>query len=203
MSKQKIDRRIARTKRLIREALAALIEEKGFESITVSDITSKADINRGTFYLHYQDKFDLLEKCESEIFQEIEDIAKDIKVDDLRKFSRNQKPLAYSVKLLEYIKDNAAFMKAVLGPNGNVTFQIKLKEYIKANIGKVFLKEAEANEDRMKVPREYLLSYIVSAHLGVIQQWLQNELKESPQEIAQYIGIITVEGPFQASGFNK
>ncbi|WP_456276153.1 TetR/AcrR family transcriptional regulator [Bacillus sp. AK128] len=203
MSEQKVDRRIARTKRLIREALAVLIEEKGFESITVRDITTSADINRGTFYLHYQDKFDLLEKCENEIFHEIEDIAKDIKVDDLRKFSENQKPLAFSVKLLEYIKDNAAFMKAVLGPNGNVAFQIKLKEYIKTNIGKVFLKEVEVNEDRMKVPREYLLSYIVSAHLGVIQQWLQNELKETPQEIARYIGIVTVEGPFQASGFKK
>jgi len=78
-------------------------------------------------------------------------------------------------------------MKAVLGPNGNVTFQIKLKEYIKTNIGKVFVKEAEENEDGMKVPRDYLLSYIVSAHLGVIQQWLQNELKETPQEIARYI----------------
>ncbi|WP_280771794.1 TetR/AcrR family transcriptional regulator [Salipaludibacillus daqingensis] len=203
MSVQKVDRRIARTKRMIREALAALIEEKGFESITVRDITSEADINRGTFYLHYQDKFDLLKKCENEFFQEIEDIAKDIKVNDIRKFSENQQPLAYSVKLLEYIKNNAAFMRAVLGPNGNVAFQIKLKEYIKTNIGKVFLKEAEGNKDRMKVPREYLLSYIVSAHLGVIQQWLQNELKESPQEIARYIGIITVEGPFQASGFKK
>lgn len=51
-------------------------------------------------------------------------------------------------------------MKAVLGPNVNVAFQIKLKEYIKTNIGKVFLKEAEAHEDSMKVPREYFCSFI-------------------------------------------
>lgn len=201
MSEQKVDRRIARTKRMIREALAALIEEKGFETITVSDITTSANINRGTFYLHYQDKFDLLEKCENEIFQEIEDMTKDIRVEDLRKFSEDLEPLAYSVKLLEYIKDNASFMKAVLGPNGNVAFQIKLKEYIKANIGKVFLKEV--NEGYMKVPMEYLLSYIVSAHLGVIQQWLHNELKESPQEIARYILTTTILGPYQASGFKR
>lgn len=52
MSEQKVDRRIARTKRLIRESLAALIEEKEFESITERDITSSENLNRDTFYLH-------------------------------------------------------------------------------------------------------------------------------------------------------
>jgi len=52
------DRRIARTKAAIREALVALIEEKGFDALTVKDIATRANINRGTFYLHYKDKFD-------------------------------------------------------------------------------------------------------------------------------------------------
>ncbi len=47
-----MDRRIARTKTAIREALVALIEEKGFDAILVSDIAERANINRGTFYLH-------------------------------------------------------------------------------------------------------------------------------------------------------
>ncbi|MCY8607481.1 TetR family transcriptional regulator, partial [Bacillus sonorensis] len=75
MAKQ-TDRRINRTKRMIRDALSELMEEKAFEEITVTDMTKKADINRGTFYLHYQDKYDLLDQSEEEIIDEIREIAK-------------------------------------------------------------------------------------------------------------------------------
>ncbi|GAJ16341.1 unnamed protein product, partial [marine sediment metagenome] len=64
-----MDLRVIRTKNSIRNALVELIEEKGFETITVKDITTKAKINRGTFYAHYQDKFDLMTKCQEEIMQ--------------------------------------------------------------------------------------------------------------------------------------
>lgn len=56
----KTDRRIVRTKKDIKETFISLLEEKGFEKISVSDLTEHANINRGTFYLHYQDKYDLL-----------------------------------------------------------------------------------------------------------------------------------------------
>lgn len=60
-----VDRRIIRTKEAIRDALITLIEEKGFDAVSVINITSRADINRGTFYLHYRDKYDLLEQIEA------------------------------------------------------------------------------------------------------------------------------------------
>lgn len=201
MPKQTVDRRVVRTKRMIRQALADLIEEKGFDAITVSDLTQRADINRGTFYLHHRDKFDLLEQYENELFQEIEAIAKKVDVEDLRRFNEKQQPVAFNVKLLEYIQANAKFMNAVLGPRGNVAFQVKFKEHLKLNVGRIFLKEAAA--ENMKVPKEYLLSYLVSAHLGIIQEWLKNGLKETPQEISGFIATISLLGPFQAAGFQE
>lgn len=199
MPKQTVDRRVVRTKRMIREALADLIEEKGFDAITVSDLTQRADINRGTFYLHHRDKCDLLEQYENELFQEIEAIAKKVDVEDLRRFNEKQQPVAFNIKLLEYIQANAKFMNAVLGPRGNVAFQVKFKEHLKLNVGRIFLKEAAA--ENMKVPKEYLVSYLVSAHLGIIQEWLKNGLKETPQEISGFIATISLLGPFQAAGF--
>ena len=53
MAAQKEDRRIRRTKRLLRQALAELMNEKDFKDITVKEITDRADLNRGTFYFHY------------------------------------------------------------------------------------------------------------------------------------------------------
>jgi AcrR family transcriptional regulator len=60
--KQKEDLRITRTKKRIKDALIQLLQEKSYEQITIQDIADKAMINRNTFYLHYLDKADLLEK---------------------------------------------------------------------------------------------------------------------------------------------
>ena len=61
------DRRVRRTKHLIKQSLIELMYEKPFKDITVTDITKRADLNRGTFYLHYIDIYDLLSKIENEI----------------------------------------------------------------------------------------------------------------------------------------
>ena len=60
------DRRVRRTKQLIKQSLIELMHEKPFKDITVKDITERADLNRGTFYLHYVDIYDLLSKIEDE-----------------------------------------------------------------------------------------------------------------------------------------
>jgi hypothetical protein len=58
-------------------------------------------------------------------------------------------------------------------------------------------------EENLLVPEQYLVSYIASAHIGVIQQWLDNGRKETPQEMAQILFTITVNGPFFAAGLKK
>lgn len=70
MSK-KLDPRVRRTRQLLRDALVALIDEQGYEKITVQDITQRATLNRATFYLHYRDKLDLLYQSSAEILQEL------------------------------------------------------------------------------------------------------------------------------------
>ncbi|PMU45773.1 TetR family transcriptional regulator, partial [Pseudomonas sp. GP01-A3] len=70
--------KVAKTKQLIRDTFVELIEEKGFESISVRDITMKAGLNRGTFYLHYQDKYDLMDKNQNEILVGLKDAMKDM-----------------------------------------------------------------------------------------------------------------------------
>lgn len=66
------DLRVIKTKNLIKGAFIELVEEKGYNHVSVKDICNKALINRNTFYLHYYDKVDLLTKMASEIFMEQE-----------------------------------------------------------------------------------------------------------------------------------
>jgi AcrR family transcriptional regulator len=61
VSEIRIDPRVTRTQKLIRDALSSLLCEKGFESISVQDIAERATVNRATFYAHFQDKFELLD----------------------------------------------------------------------------------------------------------------------------------------------
>ena len=82
---EKTDLRIRRTKKSIRDAFFELIDENGFDSVTVKDITDRALISRNTFYLHYEDKFDLLNKISNELMRKVYwRVSKDlIKIKDL------------------------------------------------------------------------------------------------------------------------
>jgi AcrR family transcriptional regulator len=180
---------------MIRDALTALMEEKGFEGITVRDLTTKADINRGTFYLHYRDKYDLLLQSEDEILQEIEEI---VKIAHLSAMGNDpsHNPAPFIEKLFEYLQDNSTFMRVILGPKGDPAFQMKLKEVIK----KKLLQVIDANKSEMLVPAEYLSAYVSSAHLGVIQYWLESGMKTSPQEMSLIILKTTFWGPGTVAG---
>ena len=70
MTQEKMDRRVRRTKTLLLQGLIRLMGEKDIKDISVKELSDLADINRGTFYLHYNDVYDMLSKIEEELFQE-------------------------------------------------------------------------------------------------------------------------------------
>ncbi|MFA5535774.1 MAG: TetR/AcrR family transcriptional regulator [Bacillota bacterium] len=198
-----MDLRIAKTKKAIGDALVELINEKGFEAITVKDITNKAGINRGTFYAHYQDKYDLMTKCEDQIMLEMAEIVKqDIQGYITWANSTSTSTFPFAVAIFKYLNENSGFMEAVLGPKGGLSFQTRLKNFMWKTM---FESESEAllKEENLLVPGQYLVSYIASAHLGIIQQWLNNDRQESPEEMARILSTITVNGPFFAAGLKK
>jgi len=201
MSERLADRRIIRTKRMIRDALTLLMEEKGFEAITVRDLTERADINRGTFYLHYEDKYDLLEQCEEEIINGIKKLALKINPKDALSFDGQKEPFPFIVYLFEYFHENSSFMKAALGPNGDAAFQEKLKELIKNTFYQNILSNLQ--QEDMLVPIDFLIAYISSANLGVIQHWLESGMEKSPREMALILARITLLGPRQVTGLYR
>lgn len=194
-----IDRRIVRTKIAIREALVSLIEEKGFDALSVKDITLRADINRGTFYLHYRDKFDLLEQTEAGIIQDVENIVLQANSLNFTDFNSSDNPLPIVVTIFEYMKENAALMHAVLGLEGDFTFLTRLRQTIEKNLKLGFLAGLKAQN--FLVPSEYLITYILSAHFGVIQIWLKNGCLESPHEMAIVLSKLSLHGVIRMTGF--
>ncbi|WP_227861551.1 TetR/AcrR family transcriptional regulator C-terminal domain-containing protein [Clostridioides sp. ZZV14-6105] len=187
---------------MIRSALAELIDEKGFNNISVTDLTQRADINRGTFYLHYVDKYDLLEKIENEIIQEIEEETKHLDSVNMMNIDASNEPLPFMVKLFEYFRKNSVIIKSILGPKGDPTFERKIKRFIEINL---FEKQKlkNFNIDEAVISEEYFIQYILSADLGVIQYWLEKNMKESPDEMALILARMSLLGPLRAVGIRK
>lgn len=196
-----LDRRITRTRAVIREALVGLIEEKGFDAISVKDITERANINRSTFYLHYQDKFDLLEQTEREIIRALQDIILRADSFSLANFHRTQQPLPTMVQMFEYFLENASLVRAVLGVKGDIAFQILLRKEIEKNLSSIGFFEG-INSKNFLLPSEYIITYVIAAHLGVVQMWLRKGCVETPQEMALTLSKLSLEGPFRAVGIS-
>ncbi len=68
--KKREDPRVKRTRKLINQAFFDLMNEKGFQTITIQDIADRAEVNRATFYAHYEDKYDLLDSYAREGFRD-------------------------------------------------------------------------------------------------------------------------------------
>jgi AcrR family transcriptional regulator len=179
-----------KTKQLIQKSFMQILENKSFESITVGDITKTAQINRGTFYLHYQDKFDLLDQIEQQLFADLGN-----HIDELQSrysytdtFEKEQEHLASA--LFSFIEMQSTILKIFLSDHGRAGFHIRFlyafSEKVRFN-----LEKNESFNANLTVPVEYFLSFITSAFLGLIEQWVRNGLDKTPQEMtAIYIDII-------------
>lgn len=190
------DRRVIRTREAIRDAMIDLIEEIGFESLSIKDIADRANINRGTFYLHYHDKFDLLDQTENEIIDDIKNILMKEITWGFEEYLNSNEPLPVIVTIFEYIKQKSRIMHAILGLKANPNFQRRMKQAIENNLEQLGLYLSRTNT-KIIVPPEYLISYVAAAHMGVIQAWLENGCKESPQEMAVILSRLSIQGPLR------
>jgi AcrR family transcriptional regulator len=195
-----LDPRMRRTRHVIKEALLSLMEEKGFDHASVRDITERAQINRATFYLHYQDKFDLLDKIVEEMLQQFRaaiQLPPGFKANDLC-MDADTPPPSF-IRQFEVIAANAAFYKVMLGPNGLPGFAGRMEEAIRdALYHRSTL--AQPNDGLLKVPRELIIRYTTSAHLGVIMHWLEHDMPYTPKYMATQLKRLTMLGPTNVTG---
>ena len=126
MSTESMDRRVRKTRRQLRECLISLLKEKKVQDITVRELTDMADLNRGTFYLHYKDVFDLLEKTETELQDEFNQLVLKHDAVDLK-----QRPAVIFNEIYTLVYENADLIEILLGENGDLNFVNRLKQLIR------------------------------------------------------------------------
>jgi len=180
-----------KTKQLIQKSFIQILENKSFETITIGDITKKAQINRGTFYLHFQDKFDLLDQIEQQLFRDLGSHIDKLQshYSSIHTFEKGQEQLADT--LFSSIKMHSPLLKIFLSDHGRAGFHIRFRNAFSEKV-RVNLEKNESINASLKAPMEYFLSFITSAFLGLIEQWVQNGLDKTPEEMTQlYIDIIS------------
>lgn len=178
-----------RTKKLIQDSFMTILAEKAFDAITIGDITKQANINRGTFYLHYVDKYDLLDRIEAQLFEELGKHVDELQASyTAQNFTEEQANVA--AMLFSFIEKHAPMLKVFLGNHGRNGFHIRFRdafaEKVRANLeNNTYFKE------ELSVPLDYFLAFITAAFLGLIEQWIQNGLDKTPEEMTSlYIDII-------------
>ncbi len=178
-----------KTKRKIQTSFLNVLKEKHFMNITVRDITTLAEINRGTFYLHYQDKYDLIEQIEKQLLKGLELQLLRLKPDELLQEAEKGSISKLSVEMFRYIQLNAEVFRVLLG-NNNQGFHRRLKTFFVNHFGEK-ITQNKSFFHNLDIPEDYLSSFATSAFLGLVEQWLERGLAETPDQMADmYIRII-------------
>lgn len=185
----KQDRRTIQTKSQITEALIELIHTNGFNNLNVTDLTRTAGIGRGTFYIHYLDKFDLLSKTETRLLGEIQDILNAIVPEELKAFSENSEntPSELVIKTLDYFYQNSKLLSALLCPDGDPYLIGKIKKMFKEVIVESFHAAPSEIEFHPGIPKDYVMEIILDRLMSIVVYWMSKEHPESPSEIAEII----------------
>ena len=173
------NRSVRNTKKKLREGLLRLMREKPINEISVKELTDLVDVNRGTFYFHYTDIFDLLRKMEEEFFEAFRD--------RMSRAVERESAFPYLEAIFSFLGENRDFCKIMLGRNGDMQFVEKIKAQVDERCSHIWRAAApEADPARF----ELYNAFLINGCIGIIQKWLDDPNGGGPEEISQLAGTI-------------
>lgn len=173
-----VDRRILKTQEAIKNAFIELMSEKGFDQITIQDISDRANVGRRTIYHHYMDKYDLLDKLIEE------------HINELRKLCESSADLDFVTANLiwfEYFESNHSFFSTMLASKGAPHFRSRFLEFVIEELkGEVNIIEGK----NKGLTEDVILKFFGAAIVGITESYFRNEIRVSPQAVAEQVGIL-------------
>lgn len=174
----KTDARVRYTRMRIREAFFEYLEEKPVSRITVKEICDRAEINRATFYKHYADPFELLQKLEEEALEELQH-----KIQD----SRQEKGKSLLLTILDSVKDTGNPYRLLGSQNGDPGFG--------AQISNLFYQEFQPQMARnlpccTEAEKQAAYLFVAGGSGHLISAWIKNGMQTPPEQVAEELGQI-------------
>ena len=180
------DHRTRVTNMLIRKAFTDLLKRKPIQSISIKELCETAGINRGTFYSHYTDIYDLLKKIEDDMMNDLLDALK-----PLLELDSGLTPVKISASIFQCLKDNADLCIVTLGPHGDKEFASKL-----LNIGREKYVTSYMRYFKSASPKqlEFYYAFVSSGCIGLLEKWLDEGMLSSAEEMANMAQNIMMYG---------
>lgn len=177
------DPRAKRTRKFLQQAFVELLKQKEFESITIQDIANKAEMNRTTFYSHFQDKYEILELTLNTMFSDI------LSIWIPANSELNEQSLIRNLML--------AVCQWQTEAGQGINRKLTISSYIEANTKNQLytiilscLEKVIQNSVQKKRQLEIVATMISSSIYGVVLHWNRNGQSERPEELVQYASPI-------------
>lgn len=178
----KIDRRIRKSQEAIKKAVVELMTVKTFDQITIQDISDKADVSRRTFYLHYMDKFDLLDKLIEE------------QIDEMRQLcDSSEKDADYrdmGLLWFQYFESHSLFFSAILTNKGSSFFRSRLLDFFLQELKTTEADGLDTSHQKVANHDEVDIQFLGAAIVGIVEWWFEHGMPLTPSFMAQRIGSL-------------
>jgi AcrR family transcriptional regulator len=196
-----MDRRKRKTRKAIFHACVELVQEKDFQSITINEIVECADLNRGTFYLHFADKYDMMNSFEDEMIEKIEHII--VKNIPEQQFNQIFIQSRYDtiVGIFTCFEENKELLQLLLKSSHGSSFQEKLHNKLAIILeGKVF---PQIPNRELDIPKDLFLKIFISSLISIAEYAYQSKTSIDVEKLAKIFMNIIIHGPAKTLGFTQ
>ncbi len=182
------DHRKRITKLMLLQALTKLLQTKPIQEITVTQLCQESNINRTTFYLHYQDAYDMLDKIQQEFYDNLMEHMQNIAFDGN---ATGMEIPQFLVEILKYLREHADICSIVVGDNGDDSFIMRLMNIARA---KSMSEYSQMYQMASAEDIEVFYTYVSYGCLGVLKNWFATNMAQPPEELASVMGRLIIQG---------
>ncbi len=194
-SQQRMDPRVVRTQRLLKNALFDLLEEREYEQVTVQDIADQATVKRATFYLHYSDKQDLVQQCIADLLNELSESI--LNQQDVLPFDfHSGKAHPIFIRMFKHVSAHFCQYQALLVNNRIPSFSSGLLDVLHHFISEG-INMTESDDSNLSARRDVVIKYVESAFLEIIIWWVENQMPYPEEEMAEMLMNLSIMGPYR------
>jgi len=176
----KTDRRVQRTRELLRKALIELISERGYDAITIQGLVDRANVGRTTFYLHYSSKDELFISCHEAIVSEFH-FGPHHSLSREELLSPEAPPRMISA--YRHLLDARALLYPIFRGKDSLLILRRIRDRIAQEI-EASLRAAFAEADST-IPFDVLVNYLAGAQIALVRWWLEKRQPHTPENLAQ------------------
>lgn len=176
---QHVDKRVRRTRKLLGEALIELSLEKGYDDITIQEITQRADIGYRTFFRHYSDKEELLKDVLSATLLELQDLMTSPPLENFINPNFSATDFKDLTILFQHVNDHRDLYQILLHSNQEIIQTVT--EFAEDNI-----QSRLENARDLDIPIDLISNHLVAVPIAMLRWWLEADMPYSPEKMGEY-----------------